>query len=91
MKIKIICPNQYGKLEFTVEALEKLLTEAYNEGYSDGCRKPTYGCTITSSIPSISYLNTYTSTIDSITPTILTTAFQDKTSTIPNYAISEDI
>lgn len=88
MKIKIMYPNQYGKLEFTVEALEKLLTEAYNEGYSDGYRKSTYGCTITS--PSISYLNTCTSAVDCATPKTLTTALQDKTSTTPNYTISED-
>ena len=36
MKIKIFCPNTNGKLEFTKEGLEKLLNEAYNDGYRDG-------------------------------------------------------
>ena len=36
MKIKIITPNQYGRIEFSKEELEKILGEAYNEGYMDG-------------------------------------------------------
>lgn len=36
MKIKIITPNQYGRIEFSKEELEKILGEAYNEGYADG-------------------------------------------------------
>lgn len=36
MRIKIITPNQYGRIEFTKEELEKILTEAYSEGYTDG-------------------------------------------------------
>lgn len=36
MKIKIFCPNTNGKLEFTKDELEKLLNEAYNDGYRDG-------------------------------------------------------
>lgn len=36
MKIKIITPNQYGRIEFSKEELEKILSEAYNEGYTDG-------------------------------------------------------
>lgn len=36
MRIKIITPNQYGRIEFSKEELEKILSEAYNEGYSDG-------------------------------------------------------
>ena len=36
MKIKILYPNENGKLEFSKTELEKLLTEAYNEGFADG-------------------------------------------------------
>lgn len=36
MKIKIITPNQYGRIEFSKEELEKILGEAYDEGYADG-------------------------------------------------------
>lgn len=36
MRIKVFCPNTNGKLEFTKEELEKLLNEAYNDGYRDG-------------------------------------------------------
>lgn len=36
MRIKIITPNQYGRIEFSKEELEKILGEAYNEGYTDG-------------------------------------------------------
>lgn len=36
MKIKVFCPNVNGKLEFTKEELEKILNEAYNDGYRDG-------------------------------------------------------
>ena len=36
MKIKIMYPNNKGKIELTKEELEKLLNESYSEGYSDG-------------------------------------------------------
>lgn len=36
MKIKILTPNELGKFEFTKEELEKLLKEAYDDGYYDG-------------------------------------------------------
>ena len=49
MKIKIFCPNTNGKLEFTKEELEKLLNEAYNDGYRDG----NYSRTWTYTYPSI--------------------------------------
>ena len=32
MKIKVFCPNQYGKIEFTPAELEKLLNDTYAEG-----------------------------------------------------------
>ena len=34
--IKIFYPNSVGKIELTKEDLEKLLKEAYNEGYDKG-------------------------------------------------------
>ena len=36
MKIKIMYPNQYGRLEFSKEELEQILKEAYEEGVADG-------------------------------------------------------
>ena len=36
MKIKILTPNANGNFEFTKADLEKLLKEAYDDGYSDG-------------------------------------------------------
>ena len=42
MKIKILYPNENGKLEFSKTELEKLLTEAYNEGFADGKKVSTY-------------------------------------------------
>lgn len=47
MKIKIMYPNQMGKLEFTKEQLEELLKEAYDEGYRDGQRTVLYTTTTT--------------------------------------------
>lgn len=38
MKIKVLTPNAHNKFEFTKPELEALLLEAYNEGYSDGCK-----------------------------------------------------
>lgn len=42
MKIKIMYPNNKGKIELTKEELEKLLNESYSEEYSDGCYKSCY-------------------------------------------------
>lgn len=39
MRIKIFTPNNNGKIEFTKEELEKLLEEAYQEGYDEGSKK----------------------------------------------------
>lgn len=36
MKIKVFCPNTNGKLEFSKEELEKMLNEAYEDGFRDG-------------------------------------------------------
>lgn len=36
MKIKILTPNANGNFEFTKSDLEKLLKEAYDDGYYDG-------------------------------------------------------
>jgi hypothetical protein len=39
MKIKIMYPNDRGRIELTKDELEKLLNESYSEGYSDGCSR----------------------------------------------------
>lgn len=36
MSIHVFYPNRDGKVEFTKEELEKLLKDAYNEGWSAG-------------------------------------------------------
>ena len=33
MKIKLIQPNSYGRLEFSIEELEELLKETYDEDF----------------------------------------------------------
>ena len=64
--------NQYGKLEFTIEELEKLLSESYEEGYSDG-QKSNYYVLSNKTAPSITYLNDFTTTgtiSNTTTPTV---------------------
>lgn len=88
MRIKIITPNQYGRIEFTKEELEKILSEAYNEGYTDGknyqCDRGVYvdnliSCTATTPCVSGSYTgteltaNSVTSSIDTILTATTTT------------------
>ena len=51
MKIKIMYPNNKGKIELSKEELEKLLNEAYNEGYSDGHRYYGYAGSISTTTP----------------------------------------
>lgn len=61
MKIKILYPNEQGKLEFSKVELEKLLTEAYNEGYADGQKVTIYtGSYPYSNNPSWTYNNDHT-------------------------------
>lgn len=36
IKYKVFVPDTNGKITFTKTELENLLTEVYNEGYSDG-------------------------------------------------------
>ena len=36
IKYKVFVPDTSGKITFTKTELENLLTEVYNEGYSDG-------------------------------------------------------
>lgn len=55
MKIKIMYPNDKGRIELTKEELEKLLNESYSEGYSDGCSR--YYSISTPSYPYITYCN----------------------------------
>jgi hypothetical protein len=51
MKIKIMYPNNKGKIELSKEELEKLLNEAYNEGYSDGHHYYGYAGSISTTTP----------------------------------------
>lgn len=44
-------PNNKGKIELSKEELEKLLNEAYNEGYSDGHRYYGYAGSISTTTP----------------------------------------
>lgn len=70
MKIKLIQPNSYGRLEFSIEELEELLKETYNEGYVDGARSSFSTGSITGNgyYPSITYLtNSTEGTLDSNT------------------------
>ena len=55
MKIKIMYPNDRGRIELTKDELEKLLNESYSEGYSDGCSR--YYSISTPSYPYITYCN----------------------------------
>ena len=52
MRIKVVQPNENGKIELTVKELQDLLNEAYHQGWND---KPYnyYG----NNYPSITYLN----------------------------------
>lgn len=65
MKIKIMFPNRDGRLEFSKNELEKLLEEAYNEGYKDGKNSNSY--TVNKDYtyyPSVSYLSGVTYNTD---------------------------
>lgn len=55
MKIKIMYPNDRGRIELTKDELERLLNESYSEGYSDGCSR--YYSISTPSYPYITYCN----------------------------------
>ena len=51
MKIKILTPNEKGNFEFTKSDLEKLLKEAYDDGYYDGIQSSYATQSITTSKP----------------------------------------
>lgn len=78
MKIKIMYPNNKGKIELTKEELEKLLNESYSEGYSDGCKS--YRSISIPSYPYITYdvnctsNDLYTSTLTASTANLSNTA-----------------
>lgn len=91
MKIKIMYPNDKGKIELTKEELEKLLNESYSEGYSDGCSRY---CTIsTPSYPYITYCNGSTADKAILSADKLTVSCDGSVSTGSVYAtsMSEDI
>lgn len=72
MKIKIMYPNRDGRLEFSKNELEKLLEEAYNEGYKDGKNSNTYTVKDYTYYPSVSYLNGVTCNATSVDSTYST-------------------
>lgn len=53
MKIKIMYPNQYGRLEFSKEELEQILKEAYEEGVADGMNSRSCSSSISIASPYI--------------------------------------
>ena len=58
MKIKILTPNANGNFEFTKAELEKLLKEAYDDGYSDGRSYISSNSQLTTPYwPSVTYCN----------------------------------
>lgn len=58
MKIKILTPNELGKFEFTKEELERLLKEAYDDGYHDGRSYISSNFSLTTPYwPSVTYCN----------------------------------
>ena len=84
MKIKIMYPNDRGRIELTKEELEKLLNESYSEGYSDGCNR--YHSISTPSYPYITYCNG--STTDSALSTAKTTVSGNCNNPTVTYATS---
>ena len=79
MKIKIMYPNSRGNLEFTKEEFEKLLNEAYNEGYSDGKRNQNNSYYTTVSTPAV-YYRTASNTTDHLSDTTATSYSLNATS-----------
>lgn len=74
IKIRVLSPNERGKIEFTKEELQKLLNEVYNEGKMDSYTI-SYGSNITTtpySYPTITANNLSTS-IDKNNLTSITT------------------
>lgn len=57
MKIKVLFPNERGKIEFTKEELETLLEECYQDGITEGKK-----------LGSINYPNVYYSTVTDYPP-----------------------
>ena len=70
MKIKIMYPNNKGKIELTKEELEKLLNESYSEGYSDGYKS--YHSISIPSYPYSPYYSTNCTSNDSYASTLTT-------------------
>lgn len=81
MKIKIMYPNNKGKIELTKEELEKLLNESYSEGYSDGYKS--YHSISIPSYPYSPYYDISCTSNDSYASSLLTAS----TSNLSNTAI----
>ena len=80
MRIKLITPNQYGKIEFTKKELEEILNEAYNEGYKDG------SAYLKVSKVNVDYLGTIATT--TTTPYDYTTACSANSLTLNDSSVS---
>lgn len=89
MKIKIMYPNNKGKIELTKEELEKLLNESYSEGYSDGCYKSYYTIS-TPSYPRITYDVSCTSNDLNLSTLTASTANPSNTVILNNCVKTDD-
>lgn len=89
MKIKIMYPNNKGKIELTKEELEKLLNESYSEGYSDGCHKSYYTIS-TPSYPYITYNGSCTSSDLNLSTLTASTANPSNTAILNNCVKTDD-
>ena len=87
MKIKIMYPNNKGKIELTKEELEKLLNESYSEGYSDGCKS--YRSISIPSYPYITYDVNCTSN-DSYVSTLTASTTNPSNISILNNCVKAD-
>ena len=87
MKIKIMYPNNKGKIELTKEELEKLLNESYSEGYSDGCKS--YSSISIPSYPYITYGVNCTSN-DSYASTLTASTANPSNTAILNNCVKTD-
>lgn len=92
MKIKIMYPNRDGRLEFSKNELEKLLEEAYNEGYKDGKNSNSYTIKDCNYYPSVAYMNEATCRVVSADSDCSTATIDDSIkvsrSTLNNIKVS---
>lgn len=88
MKIKIMYPNNKGKIELTKEELEKLLNKSYSEGYSDGCKS--YRSISIPSYPYITYDVNCTSNDLNLSSTLTASTANPSNTAILNNCVKTD-